>query len=68
MADALTKLDVDTLRARMDGPAMSNAAVYPSIWDEDDVFEEYLIPAFNDLRHFYEQASGAGQAVIQTIC
>lgn len=68
VADALKMLDIDTFRRRMDGRAMTNAEIYPSIWDENDVFDEYLVPAFTDLRRFYEQASTAGQAVIQTIC
>lgn len=68
VADALKMLDIDTLRRRMDGRAMTNAEIYPAIWDENDVFDEYLVPAFTDLRRFYEQASTAGQAVIQTIC
>lgn len=68
VAAELHDLDVDTLRSRMDAAAMTQAGIYPSIWDEEDVFDSYLAPAYQDLRAFYSAASDAGEAVIQTIC
>lgn len=47
---------------------MSRDEVYPMIWDEEDIFENYLAPAFAQLRDFYAAAAAAGEAVIQTIC
>lgn len=68
VAAAMHEVAPDVLRARMDGPAMEAAGVYPSIWDEPDVFETYLAPAFESLREFYAAAADAGEAVIQVIC
>lgn len=68
VADALERLDVDGLRERMDGQAMTDAEIYPSIWDEPDVFDQYLAPAFERLRSFYLAAAANREAVIQTIC
>ncbi len=68
VADALERLDVGTLRQRMDARAMTDAEIYPTIWDESDVFDEYLAPAFERLRSFYLAAAENHEAVIQTIC
>ncbi len=68
LATALRSINLDALRTRMDPPAMKEAKTYPSIWDEDNVFDTYLDPAFEDLRAFYSAAADADQAVIQTIC
>lgn len=68
VADALARVDRASLRARMDSEAMEAAEVYPMIWDEDDVFDSYLGPAYDSLRDFYAAAAGANEAVIQTLC
>lgn len=68
VAARLRELEPDTLRARMDPAAMEDAGIYPLIWDEDDVFDTYLAPAFENLRAFYSTAAQSGEAVIQTIC
>jgi hypothetical protein len=68
VAAALRELDAPTLRGRMDGPAMTEAGIYPMIWDEDDVFDEYLAPSYERLRTFYLAAEDAGEAVIQVLC
>lgn len=47
---------------------MDDAGIYPQIWDEADVFDTYLVPAFDNLRAFYAAAARAGEAVIQTLC
>jgi len=47
---------------------MAAADVYPSIWAEDDVFDTFIAPAFEDLRDFYSAAIAANEAVIQTLC
>ena len=67
VAAALRDLDPDTLRTRMDPAAMTSAGIYPDIWDEEDVFEDELAPAYEDLRSFYAAAAQAGESVIQTI-
>jgi hypothetical protein len=68
IAVGLREIGVDTLRTRMNAPAMIAAEIYPVIWDEDDVFDTYLVPAFENLRDFYSAAADREQAVIQTIC
>ena len=68
VAQALAQLEVTSLRSRMDAKAMEAAEVYPMIWDEDDVFDSYLAPAYHRLRGFYSAAATANEAVIQTIC
>ena len=68
VAAALRDLDASTLRARLHGPAMTEAGIYPMIWDEDDVFEDYLGPSYERLRAFYLSADDAGEAVIQVLC
>lgn len=68
VAARLRELEPETLRARMDSSAMEDADVYPSIWDEEDVFDTYLAPAFENLRTFYSAAAQDGESVIQIIC
>lgn len=68
VAARLQVVEPHALRARLDPAAMEEAGVYPSIWDEDDVFDTYLVPAFERLRAFYSAAADSGDCVIQTIC
>lgn len=68
VAAALQGMGRDALRQRVDLNAMAGAGLYPDIWDEDDVFDAYLAPAYERLRSFYVDASRTGQAVIQIIC
>ena len=68
VAQLLGGVDADALRLRMDPAAMRRAGVYPEIWDEEDVLDEYLLPALQQLRTFYDAAAKAGEAVIRTLC
>lgn len=69
VAAALDMVTAESLRARLDSEAMNEAGVYPDgIWDEADIFDDYLWSNFEDLRVFYRAAAAAGHAVIQTIC
>ncbi|MFN8192692.1 MAG: YfbM family protein [Nocardioidaceae bacterium] len=68
VAAALRELPTETLRAKLDPPAMTEAGIYPRVWEEPDVFDSYLAPAFEKLRAFYASAAEAREAVIQTIC
>ena len=68
VAKVLGNLDTDSLRERLDPAAMQRAGIYPEIWDEDDVLDEYLLPAVRQLRSFYDAAAKSGEAVIQTLC
>jgi hypothetical protein len=47
---------------------MMREQVYPTIWQEPDIFDGYLLPAFVRLRDFYAAAAAADEAVIQTLC
>jgi hypothetical protein len=67
VADALGEVDGDDLHGRFDPTAMTAADVYPFIWDEDDVFAEYLAPSFEMLRDFYARAASRGDAVLAVI-
>jgi len=68
LAKTLSEINVDSFRDRLDPSAMADAAVYPNVWDEDDIFDAYLAPALRRLQDFYRAAAEADQAVIQTIC
>jgi len=67
VADALAEVDDDELRGRFDPAAMKAADVYPFIWDEEDVFAEYLAPSFAMLQEFYARAASRGDAVLALI-
>ncbi|GAA5150011.1 YfbM family protein [Nocardioides marinquilinus] len=67
VAAALEPLDRAALAHRVDLDAMAAADLYPQIWEEPDVFEEYLGPAYDDLRDFYRRAAAAGCAVVLSI-
>jgi hypothetical protein len=68
LAKTLSEINVDSFRDRLDPSAMADAAVYPNVWNEDDIFDAYLAPALRRLQDFYRAAAEADQAVIQTIC
>ncbi len=68
VAAALHELELAVLRARMIPSARHDASVYPAIWDDADVFDTYLVPAFENLRVFYAAAARSSEAVIQTVC
>jgi len=68
VAQALSTVVPDDLRARLDPAEMARAEVYPAIWDEHDIFDDYLADAFERLRRFYAEAAEANEAVIQTVC
>jgi Domain of unknown function (DUF1877) len=53
------------LRARFDGPAMTQLGIYPGGWETDD--GDWLIEAFRTLRDFYAAARKAEQAVVTLI-
>jgi hypothetical protein len=67
VAAALRTVDEDTLRGRYDAEGLTAAEIYPEIWDEADVLDEYLLPYFQDLRSFYLAAADAGEAVLLAI-
>jgi hypothetical protein len=68
VAGLLGSLDDDVVRGRMDSAAMQRAQLYPEIWDEVNLFDEYVLPALQRLRRFYKAAAESGESVIQTLC
>ena len=68
MAAGLDAVDDATLRARFDPAAMSEAEIYPHIWDDgEDEFDNYLLPHFTALRDFYRDAAASGDAVLLAV-
>ncbi|ADU09533.1 YfbM family protein [Micromonospora aurantiaca] len=68
VAAGLDAVDDATLRARFDPEAMSEAEIYPHIWDDgDDEFDGYLLPYFTALRDFYRDAAASGDAVLLAV-
>ncbi|MGA8048496.1 MAG: YfbM family protein [Dermatophilaceae bacterium] len=67
VAAVLGTLDLDALGARVDPARMREAEVYPDIWDELDVYAEYLRPALEELAEFYAAAAAAHEVVIQVV-
>ena len=67
VAAFLEGVDADTLRSRMDPAAMSAADLYPDIWDQEYLFDQYVLPYYEDLRAFYRAAAAAGQGVFHAI-
>ncbi|MEU8819592.1 YfbM family protein [Actinoplanes sp. NPDC048796] len=66
VADALTPITPDILRARWNPKALSEAEIYPDAWDPTD-FGHYLEPNFTTLRDFYRAAAAENQAVLIAI-
>jgi len=64
VAEALRPLTPEALGHRMDPAAMAAAELYPGIWDEENVYEEYLGPSYEGLRQFYLDAAERGAAVV----
>ncbi|RLQ10763.1 DUF1877 family protein [Micromonospora sp. BL1] len=68
VAAGLDAVDDATLRARFDPAAMSEAEIYPHIWDDgEDEFDNYLLPHFTALRDFYRDAAASGDAVLLAV-
>lgn len=57
----------DGLRTGFDPDAMNRADVYPAIWDEPDILDDYLLPIINRLKAFYAPAADSEQWVIAVL-
>jgi len=64
IAEAWGHIDEGLLRARYDADAMTRQQVYPLIWDEADVLDEYLMPSLRSLSAFYRSAAKVHEAVL----
>jgi len=56
-----------SLRAGFDPALMAADGVYPAIWDEEDVFDEYLAPNYEALQDFYRTAADHGAAALLSL-
>lgn len=56
-------VDTDELRRRFDPMELTEAGVYPNVWDESD-FDHYVGPNYASLRDFYRRAAENDQAVV----
>ena len=70
VAAALSTVTHETLRQHYDAAAMNEAAVYPGRWDDGHTGDslDWLLQAFDELRHFYRGAADRGNAVIKYLC
>jgi hypothetical protein len=60
-------VDDATLRGRFDAARLQELEIYPNIWDEEDVLQEYVLPHYTALVEFYRKAAGDGSAVLLAI-
>jgi hypothetical protein len=69
VAAALSTVTHEALRQHYDAADMNAAVVYPGRWDDGDNNDslDWLLHAFDELRHFYHGAADRGKAVIQYI-
>jgi hypothetical protein len=64
VAAGLDTVDIAALRSRFDPDAMAAADLYPDIWSDGEIFDNYLAPYFTQLCRFYRTAADNGQAVL----
>ncbi len=64
IATALSPVTADDVREAFDIDQMLDASVYPPIWDEPDVLEKKVVPAFEKLRRFYLTSAAEKRAVL----
>jgi hypothetical protein len=64
VADALEAATDAELRGRFDAGQMQRLDIYPQIWDESDILDEYLMPNVAALREFYARAAARHAAVL----
>lgn len=64
---ALGRLDGELVRSRFQTDRMRERGIYPDIWDEPGVLDDYLLPGLDDLVAFYVAAAAAGEAVLLAI-
>lgn len=67
VAAALAALDHEQVKLRFNRFALRALKIYPDIWNEPDVLEDYLLPNLDDLIAFYTEAAAAGEAVLLAV-
>lgn len=64
VATALELLSKSDLRAKFNTEALSEAEIYPEIWDEGDEALDYVLDNFLELQRFYKDAAAKDMAAI----
>ncbi len=64
IATALDPVTADDVREAFDIDKMLDASVYPPMWDEPDVLEKKVVPAFEKLRKFYLTSAAEKHSVL----
>lgn len=64
VATALELLSKSDLRAKFNTEALSEAEIYPEIWDEGDDAFDYVFDNFLELQRFYQDAAAKDMAAI----
>jgi Domain of unknown function (DUF1877) len=64
VALALSNIPSERLRSRFDAAALTEANVYPNIWDDGPEAAAYLIQNYNKLVQLYAEATKAGHAML----
>ena len=64
VACALQQLSETDLRAKFDTEALTEAEIYPQIWDEADEALDYVFDNFFEVQRFYQDAAAKDMATI----
>ena len=67
IAEAICSISESDFRKKIDVRALSDADIYPSIWDEGPEAVDYITDYFKELQSFYKGAAQNGSAVITFI-
>lgn len=63
-ASALAGTSAEDLRRRYAADRLEALDIYPRVWDEAGVFEDYLLPHFQALVKFYADAAAEGSSML----
>lgn len=61
--EELSKITAEEIAKRFDSQKMTELDVYPSVWEDEDIFD-YLLEYFKDVQNFYSTAAKNNEAVI----
>lgn len=64
VASALAQVSESDLRAKFDAGALTEAEIYPQIWDEGDEALDYVLDNFLEVQRFYQDAAAKDMAAI----
>jgi hypothetical protein len=64
VASALAAISVSDFASRFDIGALSDANIYPDVWEDADDELAYILPFYEELRTFFQQAAQAEDAML----